>query len=134
MIERATSGRPPADAVLHLTLEGQWQDALEAGEHRLSTRTATLEEVGLIHCSFPSQIERTANFHYGDVDEVLVLHIDVEKCPDAELRVEDAAGEFAGQFPHLYGPLPVEAVVALWRWRRSGEGFSVEDLWGDPGR
>ena len=124
-----SAAQPTNKAILHLTLKRQWEEALRSGQHRLSTRTSTLDEVGFIHCSFPDQIERTANLHYGDVDEVLVLHIAVERCPDAELRVEEATGEVAGRFPHLYGPIPVEAVITTWRWQRNNGRYVVSDLW-----
>lgn len=121
--------RPPADAVLHLTLEEQWTNALNSGEYRLSTRTKTVDEIGFIHCSFPDQIARMANLHYPDVPQIIVLRIDPDRCPAAPLRVEEAEGQLPGQFPHLYGPVPVKAVVETWQWHSLDGRFRTHDLW-----
>ena len=97
------------DAVLHLTLPKQEQSTA-AGEHRWSTRQQTVDEVGFVHGSYPHQVERTANPHYADVAELVVLEIDPDRCLDALLVVEVGTGEFTERF-HLYGPVPVVAVV-----------------------
>jgi glutathione S-transferase len=109
----------PADRLYHLALPGDWAAARDAGSYRISTQGATLDEVGFIHCSFAHQLDATDARFYGDLDEVLVLEIDPSRLDD-DVRVEDLHGT-GEEFPHLYGPLPVGAVVAV-RHRARGDG------------
>jgi uncharacterized protein (DUF952 family) len=96
--------------LLHIALARDWAAAQAAGEYRVSTRGLSLDDVGFIHCSADeAQAAGVVAAFYADVDEPLVvLHIDPART-GAEVRVE-------GGFPHLYGPLPVDAVVAVVPW------------------
>ena len=48
-----------------------------------------------------------------------MLELDADRL-DAEVRwVEPHPGE---HYPHLHGPLPVHAVVAVHRWARDADG------------
>jgi uncharacterized protein (DUF952 family) len=93
----------------HLTTPDCWAGAQAAGEYRWSTRGKTLDEVGFIHGSFLEQVERVADFVYAGVPTVLLLAIDPAKLT-AEVRVENLDGGDE-RFPHIYGPLPVVAVI-----------------------
>ena len=42
--------------IYHVALERDWIDARSAGEYRVSTRGATLDEVGYVHASFAHQV------------------------------------------------------------------------------
>lgn len=58
-----------------------------------------------------------ADFLYGAYDgpdELVVLVIDSERVP-APVRFE-APEPGADEFPHIYGPLPVEAVTEVRHW------------------
>ena len=98
----------------HLALRAEWNSARREGSYRRSTRGRSLEEVGFIHLSAAHQVEATAQRFYGDLppEEVIVLSID-PTCLSAAgvaLRHEPAPG--TGElFPHLYGALPLEAVL-----------------------
>jgi uncharacterized protein (DUF952 family) len=98
------------DLIFHIAFESDWRAAQAAGEYRVSTRGRFLDDVGFIHASFEYQVPALRSF-YEDVDEQLVvLVIDTERL-DAPVVVEDGgAGE---DFPHIYGPLPVSAVVEI---------------------
>jgi uncharacterized protein (DUF952 family) len=100
--------------ILHVATVGDWTAAQEAGEYRVSTLGATIDEVGFIHASTPEQVHATAERFYADVDEPLVvLVLDEESLVAAGVPVvrEDAgAGEL---FPHLYAALPVDLVVEV---------------------
>lgn len=112
----ATDPTPPGSARLfHLALPEDWEAAQVDGRYPMSTRGATLAEVGFVHCSFAEQVAATAARFYGDLEEVVVLEIDPART-GAELRVEDTLGT-GETFPHLYGPLPVDAVVSARRCR-----------------
>ena len=82
-----------------------------AGEYTISTRGKTLAEEGFIHCSFEDQLAGTLGRFYADVDEVLIMRIDPERL-GSPLVIEDLIG--TGQrFPHVYGPIPLAAVVEV---------------------
>lgn len=114
------------DEILHIALPDDWAAAKATGEYRVSTRGRSLDDVGFIHCSHPRQLVRVANFAYADVTELVLLHIEPELL-DAEVRIEPAAENSAELFPHIYGPLPVSAVVAETWWDRGEDG-----LWHKP--
>ena len=74
-----------------------------------------MAEEGYIHCSFAGQVTATAARFYGDVDEVVVLRIDPDRLT-SPVVVEDLAGS-GEEFPHVYGPIDVHAVVEARRAR-----------------
>ena len=105
----------PADAtavpldqpLFHLALKGDWEQARETGTYQWSTRGMRLVEVGFIHCSWQEQVAKTFERFYADAGDVLLLEIDPTRL-SAPLRADAIpTGEL---FPHLYGPLPIEAV------------------------
>lgn len=111
------------DRIFHIALRSDWDAAQQAGEYRTSTRGTTLEDVGFIHASFRDQVEPTGAAFYADVvDDAIVLEIDPSAL-DATVRVENLDGG-SDQFPHIYGALPVAAVVAEHPVVR-GEGGTV---------
>ena len=96
--------------IYHLALEANWHEALAADDgYRISSVDRTLEQEGFIHCSFAEQVQGSADRFYQGRHGVLLLSIDTELL-DVELRV-DPAGSSGQGFPHLYGPLNLEAVV-----------------------
>ena len=96
--------------IYHLALQHEWREAVEGGEHyRRSTLGKSLEDEGFIHCSFGRQVQSIADFVYRGRTDVVLLEIDVARVP-SEVRVENLDGESV-LFPHIYGPLPTEAVV-----------------------
>lgn len=112
--------------ILHLALPEDWDDAVAAGEYRVSTRGTSLESEGFIHCSFPRQVETVANLFYGDLDALVVLHVDPSRL-ESDVVVEPPFDGAPDRFPHVYGPIPVDAVVAVTPWRRD-----TDRPWGDP--
>jgi uncharacterized protein (DUF952 family) len=101
----------PVDApVFHLALRAEWRDAVDGGEgYRRSTLGRSLDEEGFIHCSFAHQVQGVADFVFRGRDDVLLLTIDLARVP-SEVRVENLDGG-DNLFPHIYGPLPIDAVV-----------------------
>lgn len=112
--------------VLHIALPDDWAAARRAGEYLVSTRGRSLEEEGYIHCAYPGQLEGVANRFYGDIAEVVILHLDTEIL-EAEVRVEPAVEGGREFFPHVYGPIPTSAVIAETWWDRDDDG-----LWRRP--
>jgi glutathione S-transferase len=98
----------------HLALRSEWTAARAAGVYRQSTRGRSLEEVGFIHLSRAHQLRGTAQRFYADVpvEELLLLTIDPRRLEQALLEVRDDPAPESGElFPHLYGALPLEAVL-----------------------
>jgi glutathione S-transferase len=98
--------------IYHLALRSEWDASTD--RYARSTIDQSLAEVGFIHCSYASQVQGTADLFYRDRDDVVLLTIDPELV-DAEIRVE-------GGFPHIYGPLPVAAVVRTDPLARGADG------------
>jgi uncharacterized protein (DUF952 family) len=101
--------------IYHLALPADWAQAQRTGTYTTSTRGRTLAEEGYIHCSHPGQTDGVAARFYADVPDLLLLTIDLARL-DAPVREEDLHG--AGEdFPHVYGPIPVDAVVEVRPYR-----------------
>ena len=114
------------DEILHIALPEEWRAARELGEYRMSTRGKTLDDVGFVHCSYPRQVTKVANFAYADLTELVILHTEPELL-DAEIKVEPATDNGGELFPHVYGPIPTQAVMAETWWDRGDDG-----LWHTP--
>ena len=106
----------PADAapvsqdqpLFHIALEADWQAAQATGFYSISTLGLTLEQVGFIHLSWKQQLIGTFERFYADAGPVRVLEIDPSRLT-SPLRAD--AIPTGDQFPHLYGPLPLTAVL-----------------------
>lgn len=92
--------------IFHITTPEAWTEALEVGAYHGDT----LATEGFIHCSTAGQVARVANARFRGWADLVLLCISTERlAPD--LRYEPAeAGEL---FPHIYGPLNVDAVVDI---------------------
>jgi uncharacterized protein (DUF952 family) len=108
--------------ILHLAFADQWEAARQAGSYRWSTRGKSLDDgAAFIHCSRPEHVALVANSFYLDVTEPLVLLVIdtgllVSALCDEDL---DAVGI---SFPHLYGPLNLDAVVDVRPYERAADG------------
>jgi glutathione S-transferase len=101
----------------HLALEEDWQQARNEGVYSRSTRGKSLQEVGFVHASWSHQVEPTWQRFYGDGPELRLLVIDPSRLEAAgiPLREEPAPGS-GERFPHLYGALPIGAVLLAERY------------------
>jgi uncharacterized protein (DUF952 family) len=110
-----TQPSQPTAHVFHLALASDWEDALAAGEYRVSTIGKSLEEEGFLHMSYAAQWPGVLAAYYRDVTEPLVLlEVDPGRVGSPVVVAAPAgAAQGAGGFPHVYGPLPVDAVVAV---------------------
>jgi uncharacterized protein (DUF952 family) len=64
---------------------------------------------GFIHLSARHQVEATLAKHYAGQEDLLLLAVDPDKLGSA-LKWEEARG--GDLFPHLYAPLPLDAILA----------------------
>lgn len=95
--------------IFHLTTESEWQAALREGRYTGSTRGRTLAEEGFIHASRADQWQDVRRRFYADVTEPLVLLVIDTGLLDVPVIPEAAPG--GEEFPHVYGPLNLNAVV-----------------------
>jgi uncharacterized protein (DUF952 family) len=73
-------------------------------------RAESLAVDGFIHFSSWSQLVATAGRYYSGVPDLVVLVVDSAALDDLRVELSPSTGE---SFPHLYGPLPVSAVVEV---------------------
>lgn len=121
----------PDDPIFHAAMPDDWAAAFQTGEYTMSTRGQTLDEVGFIHLSTRDEVEATANRFYSDVDQLVLLTVDPLKVP-SEIKWEPPAPGVDTLFPHIYGPLPIAAVVTTNYWFRTidedGAGWKLSDV------
>ncbi|WP_333778622.1 DUF952 domain-containing protein [Streptomyces sp. IBSBF 3136] len=108
---------PKLPHIVHITERSLWEAARETGTYEVSTRGRTLQEEGFIHFSTREQLPRIAAFLYGTYegpDDLVVLVVDPALL-GVPVRYEamQPGGE---EFPHVYGPVPVGAVVDVEPW------------------
>jgi uncharacterized protein (DUF952 family) len=74
---------------------------------------------GYIHLSFASQLAATLERHFGGVDGLMLVVVDLSQL-GSTVRWEPARG--GELFPHIYGTLPLKAVVSAGALERTADG------------
>ena len=85
--------------IFHILKRSEWEAALE----RKTYAPLSLASEGFIHCSFKGQLAGSAERHFRGQSDLVMLRIDVQRLK-APIKIE------AG-FPHIYGPLNLDAVL-----------------------
>lgn len=111
--------------LFHLADRSEWLAAEAAGEYRISTRGVTLAEQGFIHCSLRHQVRGVAERYYANADDLVLLVIDSDRVA-SPIRYE-APPDGLEAYPHIYGPLPADAVSAVVPVARDQDGRLVLD-------
>ena len=116
--------------IYHITTPRAWRDALRRGDYR----TESLETEGFIHSSTSTQVVPVAELLYQGAGKLLLLMIDPARL-SADLKWEPPAGASppgiptGDQFPHIYGPLNLDAVVKVFDFQANSEGkYSLPSL------
>jgi uncharacterized protein (DUF952 family) len=110
--------------VLHLTQRQAWEQAQAAGEYGGDT----LDTQGFIHCSTARQMLGVANRFFRGQTGLALLCIETEKVKPPvifEHPINPDSGEVepgAEQFPHIYGPLNLDAVVQVFDFPPNADG------------
>jgi len=98
--------------ILHITSRSEWQAAQARGDYR----APSLETEGFIHMSTSKQAVHVANAFYRGQSGLVLLVVD-ETRVGSQVKWEAPAGPPASgisqddKFPHVYGPLNLDAVV-----------------------
>ena len=91
--------------IYHLTQKKNWEEALTRGFYD----AASLYSEGFIHCSEKEQVHASLDRYFKDQSEILVLSIDTSKLQSKWQY--DFSTSVNQQFPHVYGPINIDAVV-----------------------
>jgi uncharacterized protein (DUF952 family) len=96
--------------LFHVALPEDLEAAELSGEYPWSTRGTDRADVGFVHLSYEHQYRGVLERLYADRPDAVVLVLDPDQL-GAEVR--DEPGDVGEErFPHLYGPLPLRAVLA----------------------
>ncbi len=95
---------PAATIILHIATTQAWDDAQREGEYTADS----LATEGFIHCSTPEQIVGVFMDRFRGRDDLTILIINPAKVR-ADIVYEDCY-ETGQKFPHIYGPLNLDAV------------------------
>lgn len=101
--------------IYHLATEKDWEAAMSRGTYKIPS----LASEGFIHCSTREQLMESARLHFAEHQRLVVLHI-VEKRVKELLKWEPSRE--GALFPHIYGPIPVEAIEDLEILVRNADG------------
>jgi uncharacterized protein (DUF952 family) len=90
--------------IYHITTQSAWTHARALGTYAPPSLTAE----GFVHCSRKEQVIRVANTLYRSREDLIVLAINITLLQDSQVR-EDCT-ESGEVFPHIYGPVPTQAI------------------------
>ena len=99
--------QPAAQMVLHIVSAAEWQRARQAGSYE----PTSLGSGGFVHCSTPEQIVSVANANFRGKSGLVLLCINPKRLK-APVMYENLEGG-TSLFPHIYGPVNLEAVVEV---------------------
>lgn len=102
-----------------------WDKAQKTGEYRYSTISSSLEEVGFIHATSPDQTIAMLNRRFIDRDNILLLVADLDKI-DSEVKFEAPLSGSPGVYPHIYGPLNVDAIIDTYTPIKNSSGRFID--------
>ncbi|NUS58281.1 MAG: DUF952 domain-containing protein [Streptomycetaceae bacterium] len=89
--------------IYKILLPGEWAEFEASGRFDGSPFD---HSSGFIHCSGHDQVARTATRFFADAPALVLVALDADRLP---VRWEQASD---GVFPHIFGALTAEAVVA----------------------
>jgi uncharacterized protein (DUF952 family) len=112
----------PAESIFHITSAKSWEACLTLGQYT----NESLQTEGFIHFSGKKQIVGTANRYYQGQKGLVLLKVAVGRLAP-ELKYEIAPN--GDLFPHLYGPLNLDAVEKVYPFEpeENGEFISLPE-------
>lgn len=109
------------DLIFHVTQIQQWEEHKKYGEYI----PESLDTEGFIHCSKGNQVANVANRKFAGQQDLLLLVIDRATVKsNIKYEIDDETGE---KYPHIYGPLNMDAVIDKIELQPDSEGqFGIE--------
>ena len=106
--------------IYHITDKETWREAVARGVYDYYG----LKDEGFIHCSTWDQTLETANKHFKERDNLILLNISTPEIK-SEIKFENTTG---GEelYPHIYGPIDMKAVVGFYEFERTNTGKFLE--------
>lgn len=101
----------------HLAESDRWRGSTH------TYRATSLDDEGFIHCSTAQQLDKVAFERFRGRNDLILLTLDPARLGSA-LVYEDLYGS-GEQFPHVYGPIPLDAVQSAVPFLKHLE----EDMW-----
>jgi len=103
-------------SIFHITTNSEWASAKSAGEYV----PRDYEDDGFIHCSYAHQLVSVANSMFHGDSGLVLLEID-RASVGSEVVDENLSGG-SELFPHIYGKLPVNAVIRIHNFSSKEDG------------
>ena len=96
--------------IYHFCPRADWAAAEQAGSYTAESLTTQ----GFIHCSPADHVHVVATVRARGRTDLVVLDIDESRLdPPAVWEDGDPPDPTGKQFPHVYGPIPLDAVVKV---------------------
>lgn len=105
--------------IYHITTPAAWKKGQDDGRYV----PEAFEQDGFIHCSKMDQIVGVGQRYYASQTGLLILGINPDKLTSKLVFENLIGGEEL--FPHIYGPLNLEAVESTAEFVQSAEGAFV---------
>jgi uncharacterized protein (DUF952 family) len=102
--------------ILHITTPDAWAEAQQQRQYTADS----LAEEGFIHCSTPAQVVYVANERFRGRTDLILLLITASRV-HAPIIYEDCY-ETGQNFPHIYGPLNLDAVAEVLAFPPAADG------------
>lgn len=110
--------------IYHITSQDRWQEAQKEGVYL----PEAYETDGFIHCSKKEQIPCVGERYYTGQAGLLILSINIDKLTSKLVYENLTGGEEV--FPHIYGPLPLNAVEFTAAFEANTDGkFDFPEQW-----
>lgn len=96
-----------SDFIYHITTLEQWQKARESGAYEADS----LATEGFIHCSTEDQVAGVLERYYKG--QTGLVKLTIERSKVERPLIFELAGSINEVFPHIHGPLNLDAVVEV---------------------
>jgi uncharacterized protein (DUF952 family) len=93
--------------IYHVTTAAEWKAAQERGVYE----AASLRAEGFIHCSEEHQVAGVLGRYFSGQDNLLKLIIDTSRLTSR--YVQEWSPSIRDTFPHIYGPINLDAVIEV---------------------
>jgi len=96
-----------APVIYHFTTLQEWEDAQDKGSYE----PPSYQREGFIHCATEEQIDGVLKKHFKHHENLIKLVIDPSRLISTLRYDKDEKQQ--QEFPHIYGPLNLEAVTEI---------------------